>query len=226
MARKHGLYLILDACRFADNAFLNKEYGRRSDSILRLCQQTFDLCDIAYMSNKKDALNNIGGFIGIRDRRLFNRIQHEIIKQESYPSSGGMASRDIAAMQNGLLEAVNEDLLRSHIANLRCFAGWLRDHRVRIFEPVGGHGIVIHPKGTAKHAAFALAAKIFIETGVRGGVFDNEFRLALPRRVYTTRHLEYSAEAIAGVYHKDLPVLRCTYEPPHFFNFFARFTLS
>jgi tyrosine phenol-lyase len=226
LARKYGLHLILDACRFADNAFLNKEYGRRPESILRLCQQTFRLCDIAYMSNKKDALTNIGGFIGTRDRRLFNRIQHEIIKQESYPSSGGMAARDIAAMQNGLLEAVNEGLLRSHIASLRYFADLLRDHRVRIFEPVGGHGIVVHPKSAAKYAAFALAAKIFTETGIRGGVFNNELRLALPRRVYTTRHLEYAANAIADVYHKALPVLQCTCEPPHFFNFFARFTLS
>ncbi|HEX7321242.1 MAG TPA: tryptophanase [bacterium] len=226
LARKHGLYLILDACRFADNAFLNKEYERRPESILRLCQQTFGLCDIAYMSNKKDALTNIGGFIGTRDHRLFSRIQHEIIKQESYPSSGGMAARDIAAMRNGLLEAVNEDFIRSHIASLRYFADRLRNHRVRIFEPVGGHGIVVRPKGAAKYAAFALAAKVFTETGIRGGVFNCEFRLALPRRVYTTRHLEYAANAIAGVYHKDLPVLKCTCEPPHFFNFFARFTLS
>jgi tyrosine phenol-lyase len=224
LARKHGLYLILDACRFADNAFLNKEYERRPESILRLCQQTFGLCNIAYMSSKKDALANIGGFIGTRDRRLFSRIQHEVIKQESYPSSGGMAARDIAAMQYGLLEAVNEDLLRSHIANLRYFADRLRDRRVRIFEPVGGHAIVVHPKSAAKYAAFALAAAVFAGTGIRGGVFHDDFRLALPRRVYTTRHLEYAAMAIAQVYHRDIRELKCIDKPLHFFNFFARFS--
>jgi len=223
IAKKNHIWLVFDASRFADNAYLNKEYSRLKTTVRQICRKTFDLCDILYMSSKKDGLVNIGGFIGLRDRKLFLRLSTEIIRQESYPSSGGLAARDIAAMNCGLQEAVNEEFLRSHMESIRYLAAILKKNGVRIFEPVGGHGIIIQPNEIMPYAAFALGAAVYIETGIRGGVFGREFRLALPRRVYTANHLKYAGEAISRIYHKKLPRLRIVYRPRRFFNFFAKF---
>ncbi len=222
IARTHNVLLVLDACRFADNAYLIKEYTRTRASVASICKRMFGHSDIVYMSNKKDGLVNIGGFIGIRSKELYQRLRHEIIKQEAYPSSGGLAARDVAAMTSGLADAVQERFLRAHISSIRFLAEILKRHQVPIFEPVGGHAIVVLPK-KQPYYSFALAAQAFIETGIRGGVFEKYYRLAIPRRVYTHEHLEYVGESIAKVYSHDLARLRLTNKPREFFNFFARF---
>ena len=49
-------------------------------------------------------------------------------------------------------------------------------------------------------------------------------RLAIPRRVYTTSHINYVAESIIDIYtHRDkLPGLKITYEAPVLRHFTAR----
>ena len=223
IAKKYGILLIFDASRFADNAFLNKEYDHLRGSVRHISRHIFNFCDIVYLSSKKDGLVNIGGFIGMRDQTLYKVLQTKIIQQESYPSSGGLAARDIAAMNLGLSEATNEDFLKSHIGHLRYLARLLKKNSVAVFEPVGGHGIVIFTRQNFKYAAYSLGAVLFVEAGIRGGVFNDEFRLALPRRVYTKSHLEYVANALCRIYLMILPRLTLVNKPQHFFNFFARF---
>jgi tryptophanase len=226
IAEKHGIPLILDASRFADNAFLIKDHGEVKRSIRTICRQMFGLADIIYLSSKKDGLVNIGGFIGLRDRELYDRLRYEVIRQESFPTSGGLAARDMAAMTHGLRDAVDEQFLRSHIENVRFLGQMLKQNGVRIFEPVGGHAVVILPRKNHRHFAFALAAKIYAGSGIRTGVFDDCVRLALPRRVYTREHLQYASICIARAYLQQLPKMRLTHRPREFFNFFARFAAS
>ena len=80
ITRKHGILLILDACRFADNAFLIKERHEKGLSVREICRRMFDSCDILYLSNKKDGLVNIGGFIGLRDKELYERLSPLFLK--------------------------------------------------------------------------------------------------------------------------------------------------
>ena len=148
------------------------------------------------MSLKKDGLANVGGVIGFDDHRLLEPLAHEVIRQESYPSAGGLAARDLAAMTVGLDEAVDERVIGSHVRNVRFLADELKKNGVEIFEPVGAHGVVIHPRDRAEDAAHALAAAIYLEGGVRAGVFDGTVRLALPRRVYTRDHLDHVADIV------------------------------
>ncbi|MGB9720992.1 MAG: tryptophanase [bacterium] len=223
--KRKNILLIFDASRFADNAFFIKKYGNDSDrSVANICQKMFSYCDILYLSSKKDGLVNIGGFIGLRDKKIFAKLRERIIEQESYPSSGGLAARDLAAMAVGLEEAIDEEFLRSHIEKIHYLGKILRDRSVKVFQPFGGHGIVIIPKDNVPYSAFALGAQIYLETGIRTGVFGNELRLAIPRRVYTKEHLEYVGRSIAWIYDtKKLPVLKPINRPKSFFNFFARF---
>jgi tryptophanase len=223
LARAHKIPLILDACRFADNAYLIRDYSKTRANVANICKRMFRYSDIVYMSNKKDGLVNIGGFIGLRSRELYERLRYEVIRQEAYPSSGGLAARDVAAMTLGLVDAVNDRFLHAHISSIRFLAENLKKNRVPIFEPVGGHAIVILPK-SQPYYSFSLAAQVYLETGIRGGVFEKYFRLAVPRRVYTSEHLQYVADAVGSVYARQLPRLKLVNRPREFFNFFARFS--
>lgn len=226
ITQKHGIPLILDASRFADNAYLIKEHSRLGVGVKTICQRMFAAADIVYLSCKKDGLVNIGGFIGMRSRRLYDKLINEVIRQEAYPTSGGLAARDIAAMSLGLVDALHEDFLRAHISSVRYLAEVLKKNDVRIIEPVGGHAVVVMPRKGHRYFSFALAAQVFLKTGVRGGVFEECFRLAIPRRVYTKDQLRYAGESIASLYGSELPGLRLVNRPREFFNFRARFTRS
>ena len=94
---------------------------------------------------------------------------------------------------------------------------------VPVFEPVGGHAVIIIPK-EQKYYSFALAAQVFAQAGIRGGVFEDYYRLAVPRRVYTREHLQYVGEAVSKIYASAVPKLKVVNKPKEFFNFFARFS--
>ena len=227
LARSHKIRLVLDACRFADNAYRIKEYGRAKQSVRAICRRMFGFADIAYLSSKKDGLVNIGGFIGLRDRVLYGQLRTEVIRQEGYPSAGGLAARDVAAMTVGLADGLDDEFLRVHIGHVRYLARILEQHGVRIAKPVGAHAVVLIPPARGAHAAFALSSRIYLETGIRTGVFEDTVRLALPRRVYTRDHLEHAAMAIGRVWQgggfgRSLR-LRRIHKPAEFYNFFVRF---
>jgi tryptophanase len=126
-------------------------------------------------------------------------------------------------MTIGLKEAINEDFLGNHINTLRYLARSLEQHKVNVFKPVGGHAVAITPKSRNRYSAFALAGEVYISSGIRGGVFDDKYRLALPRRVYTRDHMKYVADMIGSVYHGKIMKLRLLNRPQSFFNFFAKF---
>ena len=78
LAHRHGIPLILDAARHAENAyFIHKRQPGFSDKTPQeIASQVFSLADGCLMSAKKDGLGNIGGFIALRDRGLFLSLIH------------------------------------------------------------------------------------------------------------------------------------------------------
>jgi tryptophanase len=220
---EHSVLLALDASRFAGNAGLVKQLTGSRMSVKRLCREIFEPAHLAYLSCKKDAMANVGGVIAFDDGALLEPLVHEVIRQESYPSAGGLAARDLAAMAIGLEESVDDRVVASHLGKVRWLADRLAASGVSVGAPVGAHGVVILPPGDRPHAPHALAAEIYLEGGVRAAVFGDSVRLALPRRVYTHDHLERVAAVVGRAFQRPHLKLRCVHSPAEFFNFFARF---
>jgi hypothetical protein len=72
----------------------------------------FSYADGCIMSAKKDAIVNIGGFIGLRDEKLKQQIPQKLILHEGFITYGGLSGRDLEAIAAGLYEGVDEDYLR------------------------------------------------------------------------------------------------------------------
>ncbi len=251
LARRHGVPFYLDACRFAENAYLVKlrEDGYQDKSVEEIAREMFALADGATFSAKKDGLANIGGFLGTNDDRLAQQEEDLLILTEGFPTYGGLAGRDLEAIAVGLREVVDEDYLRYRLASTRYLGEGLLQRGIPIVQPPGGHAIYIDAGAFLPEipaAAFpgqALAAAFYVEGGVRGveigslmfGGRDPKtgqerfaalelLRLAIPRRVYTQSHVDYVLDVADEVVRRRAEIrgLRIVEEPPHLRHFTAR----
>ncbi|MDI6849223.1 MAG: tryptophanase [Candidatus Saccharicenans sp.] len=227
VCKQHKIPFFFDACRFAENAYFVKkrEKGYEKKSILEIAQEIFSYGQGATMSAKKDALVNIGGFVTVDDDLLAEKLKNLLILSEGFPTYGGLAGRDLEAMARGLEEVLEEDYLEYRINQVAYLGRLLDEAGVPIFKPVGGHAVYLLADRFLPHIprhqypGWALTVALYREAGVRaveiGGVMfarkDEKtgreifprlelVRLAIPRRVYTSAHLEYVAEAIIDLY--------------------------
>src|SRR4030066_599394 len=104
----HGIRIIHDPTRVAENAYFIKERepGCEQMSIAEIVRALCDLTDGCTMSAKKDALVNIGGFLALNDDDLFDKARNLVVVYEGLHTYGGMAGRDMEAVAIGLHESV------------------------------------------------------------------------------------------------------------------------
>ncbi|HIE47569.1 TPA: tryptophanase [Candidatus Bipolaricaulota bacterium] len=243
LAHAHGIPLILDAARHAENAYFihEREEGQAERSPLKIAQQVFSLADGCLMSAKKDGLGNIGGFIALRDQGLYERCRARLILVEGFPTYGGLAGRDLAALAVGLREALDLGYLRDRVGQVRWLAERLREVGVPVYWPPGGHAVYVNAGKMLPHIprggfpGQALVCALYLEGGIRavevGSVMLGEaarmelVRLALPRRVYTRDHLEWVVETLRRIKAQadKLPGLRLVEGEGPLRHFVARF---
>ena len=252
LCRQHGILVMLDATRALENAWFIKqrEDGYADRSVAEILREICSYSDGATVSSKKDNLVNIGGFLALRDPELARQARALLVAFEGLHTYGGMSGRDMEALARGIEEMVaTDDHIRARVGQVEYLGNKLLEAGIPIVQPIGGHGVFLDARAMLSHLpqdqfpAQALAAEIYVESGVRGmerGVVsagrdpvtgDHHYpelelvRLTIPRRVYTQAHMDVVVEAVRQVHTNRDAVrgLRFTHEPESLRFFQARF---
>lgn len=250
--KKHKIPLIIDACRFAENAYFiqQREDGQKNRSLIEIAQEMFSYADGATMSAKKDGLVNIGGFLCCNNDEWAERFRNLLILTEGFPTYGGLAGRDLEAIAVGLMEALEPEYQQYRHATIEYMASRLTKMGIPIVQPAGGHAVFLDAKAFLPHVeplhypGIGLVNALYVTGGIRGVELGSVMfgkrnaetgeekaavmdlvRLAFPRRVYTQSHFDYMIEVLEMVWadRKKIGGHRITYQPPFLRHFTAHF---
>ena len=234
LCRQYGVLLLIDAARFAENAYFIKkrESGYANHSIREIVKELFSYADIMTMSSKKDAIVNIGGFVAFRSEELWKQSQKFCIMNEGFITYGGMSGRDMAALVIGLKEGTEYEYLETRIRQVEYLASKLDEYKIPFQRPVGGHAVFVDAKKVLNQVpktefiAQTLAIELYLEAGIRGvevGTLladrdpvtqENRYpeleflRLTIPRRAYTNNHMNVVAAALKNVFDRRESITR------------------
>lgn len=250
--REHKIPFFIDACRFAENSYFIKlrEPGYENKSVAEIAREIFSLADGAWMSAKKDALVNMGGFLAVRDPELYQQICNELIMREGFVTYGGLSGRDLDALAVGLWEGMDEAYLAYRLGQTAYLMEGLHSVGVPTIEPAGGHAVYVDSGRLLPHIPHgefpgqALSAALYLEGGIRGVEIGSVMfaypdpdsgemiypklelvRLAIPRRMYTQSHMDYVIETLGSLAKKATALrgYRITYAARFMRHFTARF---
>ena len=226
IARQAGIPLVIDAARFAENAFFIKEReeGQADRTIREIVLDMFAEADAFTFSAKKDGIVNMGGLVAVRDdSELMAGVRRLVVPNEGFLSYGGLAGRDMEALAIGLVEGLDESFLRSYTGQTRYLVDRLVEEGIPCQQPAGGHAVFVDARQLLpqipydRFPAQSLCIELYREAGIRGcdvGSFmldpdpetgeqpqaAMEFaRFCIPRRTYTQAHLDYVVASLAKV---------------------------
>lgn len=251
LCQAQNIAIFLDATRAMENAWFiqQREPGYKGKSCAEILYEMCSLTDGCTMSGKKDLCVNIGGFLALRNRRLYEKACAMVVLFEGLHTYGGMAGRDMEAMARGIEEAVCDEHLAFRIKQVEYLGRRLIEAGVPIVQPIGGHAVYLDAAALLPHLtqdefpAQTLSAALYVESGIRGmerGIVSagrcqktgahiyprlELVRLAVPRRVYTQSHMDVVAWAVERCYSMsaDIPALKMIYEPETLRFFQAHF---
>ena len=251
---RFGVPLLLDAARFAENAYFIKlrEHGFADKSPREIARAMFALSDGAMMSMKKDAFGNIGGVISINSDVWAEKVRTALILTEGFITYGGLAGRDLEALAIGIEEILDEEYLKYRIASTAYVGNHLAAAGVPLLKPIGGHAVYLNGRKFCDHIAdeqlpgWALSVALYEHVGVRACEIGNVMfgtqdaktgawtwpaldlvRLAIPRRTYTQSHMDYVVEGIIELFQRrrEIRGLRFVNRPAVLPHFTATFEM-
>jgi len=224
ICRKAGIPLVYDASLFADNLYFIKvrdpEFA--DVSLQDISHEIASLMDVIYFSARKLGAAR-GGAILTSNDTLFFKMRELLPLYEGFLTYGGMSVREMEAMAVGLRETLDLDVISQSPVFIEALCDELTAKGVPVVTPPGGLGCHVDARQFCAHVplteyqAGALAAALFIASGVRGmergtmseqrhedgteDVADMELvRLAIPKRVFTLSQIKYTADRIAWLY--------------------------
>jgi tryptophanase len=240
IADKYGLILILDASLIGENAYfiINREKEYQGQTIHSVLISMCDLADIVYFSARK-VTSSRGGAICTNSDDLYNKMKHLVPLYEGFLTYGGISIREIEAMAQGLLETIDENIVKQSPMFIDYMVKELDKLGIPVVMPGGALGCHVDAAQFVSHVpqsqyqAAALVSAYFIAAGVRGmergtmsstrdengnDIFSEMelMRLALPRRVFTLSQVEYAIDRLNWLYHnrKLIGGLKFVEEPP------------
>ena len=247
LLNEYNIPLILDCCRFAENAYFiqQREDRQKSRELIDIAREMFSYADGATMSAKKDGLANIGGFLACNHADWADKFRNLLILTEGFPTYGGLAGRDLEALAVGFREALDPAYQQYRHATVQYMATRLEAAGIPIVQPAGGHAVFLDAAKFCDHLkplqypGIGLVNALYLEGGIRAvelgsvmfGKFDDNgkelpaplelVRLAFPRRVYTQSHFDYVIEVLKDIWAKrhDIPAHTITKQPPFLRHF-------
>jgi len=151
----HGVPVLFDACRFAENAWFNQQHEPlcKDKSVTEVVRLMFEPVDGFHISLKKDGLVNIGGCLVVSEQGLLAQrypqlramlVGHQILV-EGHPTYGGLAGRDLKGVVEGLKTVVHEEYLTHRIRQVQKFGAAIDKQcgASVVVKPVGGHAIYL-----------------------------------------------------------------------------------
>ncbi len=243
---QHGIPVVLDASLISENAYFIKtrEKGYEDKSILEIIREMMSLTDVCYLSGRKSCSVR-GGFIATNNVKHFEAIRPWLPVYEGFFTYGGMSSREIEAMAVGIREMTEFSVAGASADLIKYFADRCVEAGVPIVTPPGGLACHVDARRFLPHLdsfeypAGALASAIYIASGVRpmerGTIsMDRDLdgkevasdlelaRLAVPRRIFTVSHIDYTVDRLKWLFeHRDLVKGLKFYDEPPVLRFFG-----
>jgi tyrosine phenol-lyase len=246
IADKHGILVVLDASLIGENAYFIKkrEAEFKESSIHEILLTMCGLADIVYFSSRKVSSTR-GGGICCNKEEHYMKMRDLVVLFEGFTTYGGMSVREIEAMAVGFYETTDETVISQSPSFIEYAVNELDKLGVPVVTPSGALGCHIDAMGflphvpQAEYPAGALAAALFIVSGIRGmergtisSVRDENgddvladvelLRLAFPRRVFTLSQTMFLIDRVNWLYKNRNLIggLKFTEEPAvlRFFN--------
>jgi tyrosine phenol-lyase len=251
LCQKHGIPLMYDATRCVENSQMIKVKDPiyASSTVEEILREMMSYGDGCTISCKKDFMVNMGGLLACNNAALAEEFRRMLRLWEGDVTTGGLDPKDIEALRRGLLDSLDDDYIAARVEQTQELGRRLQEAGVPIVEPPGSHAIFINAKEFLPHLdqdefpSQALAAAIYIETGVRamerGNVSKGRnpetgenyrpalelVRLTIPRRVYSNSHFDFVVDGIKRLWNQrsEITGLEFTYEPKVLRFFQGRF---
>ncbi len=146
LCRRYRVPFLLDAARFAENAWLvhEREPGYGGLTPRQIATRAFQFADGCVVSLKKDGLSAVGGLIGLKDEQLFSVCEANLIATEGFSTYGGLAGHDLERLAQGLREVVDPGYLRSRAASTARMAEMINAAGVDTVQPAGIHALYLN----------------------------------------------------------------------------------
>ncbi len=224
LAKDAGAFLLLNASGLFLWAY--ERYGERGpEQVRRMAQQA----RVVLWNAREDGFTHTGALVMGHEDEDYQRFRTYVVVFEGLHTYGGLAGRDMEALARGLHEVTRPYWFRHHLERLAAWRERARQAGLPLAPEPSLWGLVLETAAWLERRetwdAFALAAGLYVLTGVRAGVLQGDLFLALPLRRHLNEHLDLALEALLVLYQhrEDLPALVLEEGDPNLFPEDARF---